>query len=157
MYSLLCRHAHISDFNQGQEEDGGIPEGSKFAAKPLGAPQPGRALERSRPLQKALLGVVLLGTAFMFCDGVLSPAASGAIPDNKLLMPLCRNTRLQLLCEDRHATEDLHKQTMLCTCAVMSAVAGIQIVNPGFSDGAQSPQCVHVMLLPCFIAIEPLV
>ncbi len=82
MYSLLCRHARINAFNQGHEDDGGVPEGSKFAPLAAGAVGPGgpgrsRALERSRPLQKALLAVVLLGTAFMFCDGVLSPAASG--------------------------------------------------------------------------------
>ncbi len=30
-------------------------------------------------MQKALLAVVLIGTAFMMCDGVLSPAASGGL------------------------------------------------------------------------------
>lgn len=78
MYSLLCRHAKINAFNQGHDDDGGVPEGSKFAPLSPGVPRRGRTLERSRLLQKALLGAVLLGTAFMFCDGVLSPAASGS-------------------------------------------------------------------------------
>ena len=75
MYSLLCRHARISAFRKVHEDD--AKPGS--SAGPADGPEPGSRslLERSRPMQKALLAVVLIGTAFMMCDGVLSPATSG--------------------------------------------------------------------------------
>lgn len=84
MYSLLCRHARITAISPelSAEEDAAAPEGAKAgtscALQRMQRSAAGRLLERSRAAQKALLGVVLLGTAMMFCDGVLSPAASGA-------------------------------------------------------------------------------
>lgn len=76
MYSLLCRHARISAFSQADEDakPGNSLHTSRSRELPAGK---GSVLERSRPMQKALLAVVLIGTAFMMCDGVLSPAASG--------------------------------------------------------------------------------
>ncbi|BDA48595.1 Potassium transporter 23 [Coccomyxa sp. Obi] len=68
-------------------------------------PNRGRWLELSKPLQKALLGVVLLGTAFMFCDGILSPAAS-----------------------------------------VVSAMAGVQIINPDLSNDAMAGISCAILL-----------
>lgn len=78
MYSLLCRHARISVFNQVSEGEDALTGVSKPAEQQVAGSNRGRWLERSKALQKALLGIVLLGTAFMFCDGVLSPSASGA-------------------------------------------------------------------------------
>lgn len=78
MYSLLCRHARISAFSRVNEDD--AKPGSSAGTGSSGAePRSGSLLERSRPMQKALLAVVLIGTAFMMCDGVLSPAASGGL------------------------------------------------------------------------------
>ena len=74
MYSLLCRHARISAFSRGDEHERPSATGS---IGPAAEPGSGSILERSRAMQKALLAVVLIGTAFMMCDGVLSPAASG--------------------------------------------------------------------------------
>ena len=77
MYSLLCRHARISAFNQVPEGEEAVAADGVLLEQDAPRPNRGRWLEHSKPLQKALLGVVLLGTAFMFCDGILSPAASG--------------------------------------------------------------------------------
>ena len=74
MYSLLCRHARISAFSRAEEHEKPNAAGS---LGPVVAPGSSSVLERSRAMQKALLAVVLIGTAFMMCDGVLSPAASG--------------------------------------------------------------------------------
>jgi KUP system potassium uptake protein len=74
MYSLLCRHARINSFGQVEEEDAKTGTVASDDAQRCNS---GSLLERSRPMQKALLGVVLVGNAFMMCDGVLSPAASG--------------------------------------------------------------------------------
>ena len=96
MYVLLCRHARISAV----APELGAPEphapspgaclgdlgerggGSKCALERVQRSCLGRLLEASPRAQAALLGVVLLGTAMMFCDGVLSPAASGASAHN---------------------------------------------------------------------------
>ena len=75
MYSLLCRHARISAFSRAEDQE--KPSASSGSTGPAAAPGSGSVLERSRAMQKALLAVVLIGTAFMMCDGVLSPAASG--------------------------------------------------------------------------------
>ena len=75
MYSLLCRHARINAFSQVEEEDAKTGTATPDDAQRCSSSS--SLLERSRPMQKALLGVVLIGTAFMMCDGVLSPAASG--------------------------------------------------------------------------------
>ena len=75
MYSLLCRHARISAFSRVQEDD----EAKTGNAVDQAASGTSSLLERSRPMQKAVLAVVLIGTAFMMCDGVLSPAASGGL------------------------------------------------------------------------------
>ena len=81
MYSLLCRHARITAISPELSAEGAAPEGAKAGAscalQRVQRSAVGRLLERNRGAQKALLGVVLLGTAMMFCDGVLSPAASG--------------------------------------------------------------------------------
>ena len=77
MYSLLCRHARISAFSRVNEDD--AKPGSLAGEANEAEPGKGSLLERSRPMQKALLAVVLIGTAFMMCDGVLSPAASGGL------------------------------------------------------------------------------
>ena len=74
MYSLLCRHARISAFSRAEGHE---KPGAAGNIGPAAAPGSGSILERSRAMQKALLAVVLIGTAFMMCDGVLSPAASG--------------------------------------------------------------------------------
>ena len=74
MYSLLCRHARISAFSRADEHE---KPGASGSLGPAAEPGSGSILERSRAMQKALLAVVLIGTAFMMCDGVLSPAASG--------------------------------------------------------------------------------
>ncbi len=79
MYSLLCRHARISAFNQVPEGEDAVGADGILAEQQCAQPKRARWLERSKPLQKALLGIVLLGTAFMFCDGILSPAASGVL------------------------------------------------------------------------------
>ena len=76
MYSLLCRHARISAFSRAEEHE---KPGAAGNIGPAAAPGSGSILERSRAMQKALLAVVLIGTAFMMCDGVLSPAASGML------------------------------------------------------------------------------
>ena len=75
MYSLLCRHAKISAFSRVREDC--AKPGSSAGAADVSKPGSRSLLERSRPMQKALLAVVLIGTAFMMCDGALSPAASG--------------------------------------------------------------------------------
>lgn len=77
MYSLLCRHARINAFSQLEEEDTKTGTATPDDAQRCSSSSSSSLLERSRPMQKALLGVVLIGTAFMMCDGVLSPAASG--------------------------------------------------------------------------------
>ena len=78
MYSLLCRHARISAFSRAEEQETpGAAGGIGPVATRGSAPGSSSILERSRAMQKALLAVVLIGTAFMMCDGVLSPAASG--------------------------------------------------------------------------------
>ena len=77
MYSLLCRHARISAFSRVNEDD--AKPGSSAGTGSEAVPSSSSLLERSRPMQKALLAVVLIGTAFMMCDGVLSPAASGGL------------------------------------------------------------------------------
>ena len=74
MYSLLCRHARISAFSRAEEHE---KPGAAGSVGPVVAHGSSSILERSRAMQKALLAVVLVGTAFMMCDGVLSPAASG--------------------------------------------------------------------------------
>ena len=76
MYSLLCRHARINAFSQVEEEDAKTGTATPADAQRCSSSS-SSLLEHSRPMQKALLGVVLIGTAFMMCDGVLSPAASG--------------------------------------------------------------------------------
>ena len=77
MYSLLCRHARISAFSRVNDDD--AKPGSSAGTGSEAEPGSSGLLERSRPMQKALLAVVLIGTAFMMCDGVLSPAASGRL------------------------------------------------------------------------------
>ena len=82
MFSLLCRHVRIPAIAPEPEEDSGHVEGAKAGGTTCALQRAqhsaaGRVLEGDRAAQRALLGVVLLGTAMMFCDGVLSPVASG--------------------------------------------------------------------------------
>lgn len=94
MYSLLCRHVRITSIAPELGEDCAHLEdaksgGTTCALQRVQHSAVGRFLEESRAAQKALLGVVLLGTAMMFCDGVLSPAASGEWTSALVWCPAC--------------------------------------------------------------------
>lgn len=143
MYSLLCRHARISAFNQVPEGEEAAPADGILADQQSPPPNRARWLERSKPLQKALLGIVLLGTAFMFCDGILSPAASGGLSCDLTL----KYQHQQHRCMPQLHHEGGASLDRFFVGAVVSAMAGVQVINPHVSNGESRHH--HTCKFPC--------
>lgn len=80
MYSLLCQYANIGPtaavHASGMKSDMSLTNFSKYNFNRKRRVL--QFLEGSRKAQRILLVLVILGAAFVFGDGVLTPAISGA-------------------------------------------------------------------------------
>ncbi|CAI0455394.1 unnamed protein product [Linum tenue] len=80
LYSLLCRHARLGTLPNCQLADEELSEYKKDGSAANHRNRIGSslkfALEKSKLLQKALLGLALIGTCMVIGDGVLTPAIS---------------------------------------------------------------------------------
>ncbi|CAI0455667.1 unnamed protein product [Linum tenue] len=80
LYSLLCRHARLGALPNCQLADEELSEYKKDGSDANPRNRIGSslksALEKSKLLQKALLGLALIGTCMVIGDGVLTPAIS---------------------------------------------------------------------------------